>query len=167
MRRRSARSAIARPARSATAAASRSPSSRWYARDARLADQPLEQVAAEARRVIDRQADVLVEMKHLDARPVDARRGGERVEKLELRRAGRGDDPGLLPCVNRRTKGLRGVPRRRQAHRRPIDVGFDLHISASRVGAVRATAPTFGGIAANVFSMLSSTASVDRTPAWR
>jgi hypothetical protein len=44
-------------------------------RETRLADQPLEQVLAEARRMLDRQADVLVEVKHLDARPVDARRG--------------------------------------------------------------------------------------------
>ena len=61
--------------------------------DAGLADQPLEQVPAEAGGMIDGQADVLVEMKQLDPRPVDAGRRGERVEELELRRAGRGDDP--------------------------------------------------------------------------
>ena len=42
--------------------------------------------------MIDGQTDVLVEMKHLDARPVDAGRRGERLEKIELRRAGRRDD---------------------------------------------------------------------------
>ena len=96
-------------------------------RETRLADQPLEQVLAEAGRVLDRQADVLVEVKHLDARPVDAGRGGEGVEKVELRGAGRGDDPGFFPCLDRRTQGLRGVPRRRHAQGRPIDVCFDLH----------------------------------------
>ena len=36
------------------------------------------------------QADVLVEMKEFDVSPVDFRRAGERVKKLELRcRAGR------------------------------------------------------------------------------
>ena len=37
-----------------------------------LVDEPLEQVLAEARRMLDRQADVLVEVEQLDAVPVDA-----------------------------------------------------------------------------------------------
>ena len=45
--------------------------------------------------MIDREADVLVEMKHLDARPIDLRCGDEGFEEIELRGAGRGDDPGL------------------------------------------------------------------------
>ena len=51
-----------------------------------VANQPLEEVAAEACGMIERQADVLVEMEHLDARPVDARRGNQRFEKLESAR---------------------------------------------------------------------------------
>ena len=40
--------------------------------DANFVDEPIEQVAPKAGGMVDRQADVLVEMKHLDARPVDA-----------------------------------------------------------------------------------------------
>ena len=47
------------------------------------------------------QADVLVEVEHLDARPVDARRARQRVEELELRRAGRSDDARSAACSNR------------------------------------------------------------------
>ena len=55
-------------------------------------NQPLEKIAAEARGMIDRQADILVEMEHLDARPVDPRRGHQRLEELDLRGAGRGNE---------------------------------------------------------------------------
>jgi hypothetical protein len=64
-------------------------------RDAGRPDQALLQVALKARRMVRAHADVLVEMKHLDASPVDAGTGGERLEKLELRCAGGRQDPGL------------------------------------------------------------------------
>ncbi len=77
--------------------------------------------------MLNRQADVFVEMEKLDARPVDAWRGGERIEKRELRRAGRGNDPrprarakGVLDHACRRV-------RRGAAHRDTIGVNLDLH----------------------------------------
>jgi hypothetical protein len=54
------------------------------ARDARLRDEPFHQVSAKARRVVDRQADVLVEVEHLHLAPGHAGIGGQRVEEHEL-----------------------------------------------------------------------------------
>jgi hypothetical protein len=54
------------------------------------------------------------------------------------------------------------MPRRREAERRSIDIGFDSHTTHL----THTTHSTYrGGMAANVFSMFSSTASVDLTPA--
>ena len=144
-----------------------------------LANQPIEQVFAEARGMIDGQTDVFVEMEHLDAQPVDAGCRGERLEKVELRGARRRDDSRAALARDRGAQRLRGVPRRGEAHRRPIGVGFDLHdshrqfVDSSDVGAgpmcpPRAdtrVGPYLMGMAANVFSIFSRTASVDRTPA--
>ena len=52
--------------------------------DPRRVDQPLAEVAAEARRVIARDADVLVEMEHLDVAPGHVGQRHERGEELEL-----------------------------------------------------------------------------------
>ena len=59
------------------------------------------------------------------ARPIDARCRHQRLEELELRRAGRGDDK-PRPAFRRDdvAQHARGVARRGAAHRRPIDVGF-------------------------------------------
>jgi hypothetical protein len=45
--------------------------------------------------VIGRESHVFVEVKHLDARPIDIRLVRQRVEECDLRHAGRGDDSGL------------------------------------------------------------------------
>src|SRR5262249_53791958 len=65
-------------------------------------DQTFEQVFAKTRRMRDRQAGVFIEVEHLDFRPVNAGRLCQSVQKLELRRARRGDDaraPSLRDCA--------------------------------------------------------------------
>ncbi len=81
------------------------------AADAHLVDQPIEQVAPKACGVIDRQADVLIEMKHFDARPVDGGRRCERFEEIDLRRAGRDDDAGGAFIANACTQGIGRIAR--------------------------------------------------------
>ena len=77
--------------------------------------------------MIDRQPDILVEVKHLHARPVDPRRGHQRLEKLDLRGAGRGNEPRLSLRGDDVAENLRRVPRRGAAHGLPIDVSLYLH----------------------------------------
>ena len=52
--------------------------------DARLGDEAIEEVFAKTGGMIDRQADVLVQVEHLHARPVDGGRRGKRLQKVEL-----------------------------------------------------------------------------------
>ena len=96
--------------------------------NAGLVDQALAQVLAKARGMVDRQADVLVEMEHLDARPVDAVRAGERLEEIELRGSRGGHDPGPSVGGQRRAQHVSRLPGRRAAHGQAVDVGFDLHV---------------------------------------
>ena len=89
-----------RPTRSATRRRLALAVEQVVAGDAGLVDQPLQQVSAEAGRVIDRQTDVLVEVKHLDARPVDAghprsARRGTRTATRRWRRSMR-----TAPCCS-------------------------------------------------------------------
>src|SRR6516165_7951653 len=72
-------------------------------------DQAFEQVTAKTRRVRDRQVDVFVEMKHLDFRPVNVGRLCQSLQKLELRRAGRGDDARALSLRDRASDGVCGL----------------------------------------------------------
>ena len=95
------------------------------ARDAGLRNQPFAKVFAKAGGMIGGEADILVEVKHLDARPLDARRRRQRVEEVELRRAGRGDDPRAAPFRDGGAERSRRLRRRRPAQRRPVDVGLD------------------------------------------
>jgi hypothetical protein len=60
-----------------------------------LAGEALAQIAAEAGLGIGRDADIFVEMKRGDARPVDVLHGREMVQHLELAGAGRDDDVGV------------------------------------------------------------------------
>ena len=78
----------------------------------RRSNQPLEEITTEARRMIDRQPDILVEVKHLHARPVDPRRGHQRLEELDLGGAGRGNDPRPSLRGDDLAEKLRRVPRR-------------------------------------------------------
>ncbi len=57
-----------------------------------LSDETLAHVAAEGRLVLDRNANILVEMEAGNLRPVDAGLLDERLEELELARAGGDDD---------------------------------------------------------------------------
>ena len=99
--------------------------------NAGLVDQALAQVPAKARGMVDRQADVLVEMEHLDARPVDAVRAGERLEEIELRGPRGGHNPGPSVGCQRRAQHVGGLPRRGAAHRQAVGVGLDLHSSVA------------------------------------
>src|SRR5262249_6621743 len=76
--------------------------------NARLANEALHQIFAETGRVADREANVLVEVKHFDAVPVDARSCGQELQKVELRRAGCGDDARDLGLRQNALKGLGG-----------------------------------------------------------
>ena len=64
-------------------------------RDASLCDEALAEKHAKAGGVSGGQADVLVEVKHFDVRPVDVAASGEGCEELELRGTGCGDDAGM------------------------------------------------------------------------
>ena len=48
--------------------------------------------------MIDLDADVFVQMKHLHTRPLDIRRTNELVEELDMGDAGRGDDTERIPA---------------------------------------------------------------------
>ena len=78
-------------------------------RDARRVDQPLEEVPPEARRVVGGDADVLVEVEHLHAVPGTSGQRDERGEELELRGAGRRDDPRAAGVGDGGADGLGGV----------------------------------------------------------
>ena len=117
-------------------------------------DDPLAQVAAEARGVRVGDADVLVEVEQLDPRPVDARRRGERVQELELRRAG-GGDHARLPGPGDRLADRRRRALRRRAPELLLGVeDLDLHfgflrpLRRSRVAIVSAAARRYPGPAA-------------------
>jgi hypothetical protein len=129
---------------------------------------------------------------------IDARDAVYPLEKVELRGTRRRDDSGAAARFDRGAQRLRGMPRRRDAHRRPVGVGLEVHwkvptafrsrsrrltqnsrntqrsnvpetmtFSAGSAVSALIVVPAFyrGGMAANVFSMFSRTASVDRTPA--
>jgi len=71
--------------------------------------QLLQQHLPEAARMINRKADVFVQMKNLNPRPVDAWLAGKRVQKLELRRSRRGNDPRVPMFANRSANGGHGL----------------------------------------------------------
>jgi hypothetical protein len=98
------------------------------ARHPGLADQPFQEVFPEAGRMIDGETHVLIKVKHLHARPVDAGRGGERVEKLELRCAGCGNDPSGSAISDRLAECAISMLRGSATHRGPIDVGVNSHV---------------------------------------
>src|ERR1700722_2293114 len=64
------------------------------AADAGFSNKAFHQIFAETGGVVDRKANVLIEVEHFDARPVDAGSGGEELEEIELRGTGGGDDAG-------------------------------------------------------------------------
>ena len=64
-------------------------------------DQALKKVSAEARRMRRREADIFVQMKHLDVLPGNIGHSRERLEKFELRRSRCRDDPGAAKFLDR------------------------------------------------------------------
>ena len=101
-----------RPTSRQTAAASCSPSSRWYRRDAGRADQALEQVFPEARRD-DRSGRPMYSSRWNSSTWPQSIAGlaHQAIEKHDLRRAGRGDRGAR--CRARRSPSGCGRPRRR------------------------------------------------------
>jgi len=86
--------------------------------DPGLADQPLQQISAKACGMIDGQPDVLVKVEHLHASPVE-RQCGERVEEIELRCTGGGDNAREASCPDRSLDRL-ACPARSSAVRRSM-----------------------------------------------
>src|SRR5215469_3273921 len=68
---------------------------------AHFVDQPVKKVSAEARRMRRREADIFVQMKHLDVLPGNFGHCRERVEKFELRRSRCHDDAGAAEFLDR------------------------------------------------------------------
>ena len=96
---------------------------------------PLAQVAPEARGVGVAHAHVLVEMEHVHPSPLDVRRRGERLEELELRGAGRGDDARFPVAQDRLADGRRGPLRRRTTQLLLRVEDPDVHVSRPPVRA--------------------------------
>jgi hypothetical protein len=69
-------------------------------------DDPIAQVAPEARGVAVADPDVLVEVEDGDPAPLDARRRRERVQELELRRPGGRDHPRFTGARDRAAGAL-------------------------------------------------------------
>src|SRR5580765_1818739 len=97
-------------------------------RDAGLIDEPLLQEAAEAGGMGFRNADVLVEVEHLHARPVNTGKAGEHFEKRKLRGAGGGDDARLPVVLDGFWQDGSGLFRRYFCHLLLIFKAFDLHV---------------------------------------
>ena len=97
--------------------------------DARRTDESIEQVFPKARRVIERQPDVFIEMKQLDLLPVDAGLIDERVEKRDLRSPCRRDDTRAAPCRNRVANRLRRLHGCRATHGSAVPVCQDPHLT--------------------------------------
>ena len=109
------------------------PSKKVIALDASLLDQPLHQELAEARGVIGRQPDVLIEVKQLDLRPRHVALGGERVEEDKLRRAGRRNDSRVAMLLDRRANQRRRIDSRCAAKRRVVTKNLDAHRNKRRI----------------------------------
>ena len=73
------------------------------------------------------QADVLVEMKQLDARPVDVGAAHQGGEELELRGAGGGDDAGAPARRDGGAHRRRRALGRRRAHRHSVRKETEFH----------------------------------------
>ena len=115
--------------------------------DGQLAHKPLPQIQPKRRRMRDRQADVLVQVKHLHPRPVDPGRGHQRLEELELRRTSGRNEARARLRGEHIDKDARRVRRRRAAHRLPADERLYLHRLAApyRPTAEYKVAGTFPG----------------------
>src|SRR5438445_13059496 len=68
-------------------------------------NQALEKILAKAGRMIERQPDVLIEVKHLDLLPVYVFRVGQRIEKVQLGRSRCDDDAGAAAIEDRTAHG--------------------------------------------------------------
>ena len=83
--------------------------------DSGFPHQLLQQHLAKASRMRDRQADVFVEMKSFHLRPVDLRRLGNSIQKFELRRSRRSNDPCVAMLGDGAANGRRRLLRSRTA----------------------------------------------------
>jgi len=76
--------------------------------DTGFVNETLQEILAKAGGVRDRQADILIQVKDLQPRPIDVRQGGERIEKLELRGARGGNQPHHALLAQEGTEGVGG-----------------------------------------------------------
>src|SRR6476620_7018541 len=97
-------------------------------RDAGLIDEPLLQEAAEAGRMCFWNADVLIQVEHLHARPVNTGKAGEHFAKRKLRGAGGGDNARLPVFLDSFSEDGSGLFRRYFCHLLLIFKAFDLHV---------------------------------------
>src|SRR6266699_2536407 len=90
-------------------------------------NQTLEEVFPKAGGMRRWQADVFIQVKHLNARPLDAGHSGQSVKKLELRGARRGNDSrpaAFLYCL---AEGNGGLLRRRPPQRGLVFINLNDH----------------------------------------
>src|SRR5881275_1837506 len=90
-------------------------------------NQTLEEVFPKAGGMRRWQADVFIQVKHLNARPLDAGHSGQSVEKLELRGARRGNDSrpaAFLYCL---AEGNGGLLRRSPPQRGLVFINLNDH----------------------------------------
>src|SRR5215469_16167916 len=130
------------------------------ARYAHLVDQPVKKVSAKARRMRRRQADIFVQMKHLDVLPGNIGRCRERVEKFELRRSRCRDDPGAAEFLDRPSQRSRGMLGGRLPKRSLIVRDLDDH----SVGPLSLRPSTLSVLAGQKLMYLSVTTRRDRIP---
>src|SRR6202050_4287386 len=101
--------------------------------------QLLQQHLAETSRMSHRQTNVFVEMKSLYLPPVDPRGLGQSIQKFELRRCRRSNDPRLATLSDCSANGHRRLFRGRLPQRQSITEYFHQHAECS--GWRRRTAP--------------------------
>src|SRR5215472_12754921 len=95
-------------------------------RDSRLMNEPLEKVLAKTGRMSDWQANVFVQVKQLDAAPINIRGARQGLQEFKLRRTGRGHDPCQTVVADSSAKRFRGMLSRSPAQRMFVLKNLDL-----------------------------------------
>ena len=74
-----------------------------------------------------RQTDVFIQMKHCDLAPINVASLSEAGKKIELGRAGRGDDARTPLVINRVLDQLRSMPGGTRSKSLPVFADFNSH----------------------------------------
>src|SRR5437879_5962323 len=77
--------------------------------DPSLLNKTFEQILAEARRMLNGQADIFIEVKHLDLRPGHTRGFGECLKEFKLRSSGGSNDSRTALLCNSLADGAGGL----------------------------------------------------------